>query len=1002
LKILIQLIIVVIFCAVALDSTGQTLVSKVLLRKEQGLNDREANLVVRDSFGFFYVSTDVGIMRYDGREFVSVNTSNLFKYIIDPSSLKSLSISPNGKILVRCEENKALLYIDPGSIVLSAIESKVPMEYIVSGNEIFGVSREKDSYVIYVVDWKQKVAYKKLYSIKEKPENVCRVNGEFVIQTKNGILLKGKKGMTIIPDSKGSIINNQGTIFLATEKSIAVYKNGAFKDIFKIKKDDSDCRILKTDKKGNLIAGYGTFPRFVDSFYIVDKALKCVTFKTLSEDVKISKDVYTDDVNFMWMMAGHHGLLVKGLLRDGASFYNLRPYLKDETFGSVISGIACDGNGGVLFTPENQDLIYLDTKTGRKKVLFSKENGGQGFINNGKIYYDTKSGHFFEFAYSEGPECYLFKIDPKKEVFEKHTIPFLINDFIIDKRGEILICGEQPENQNGILAAYDLITKKSKILLTTATRINTVYYDNHTNTYFVGAMDGLYILDSNFKQISKVDALQTDEKKFIQYSRINVINRYNDKILLGSLGGGLYVLDAETYEVEGHLMTGDGLSDNKVVGIIKDLKGNCWLPTFNGITVINADYTIISVIYQQDGLPNKEMNTKAYTIDENGFLYFGTVNGMVVMNPEKVLQWKKSHGFFINQVQVKYPNKIEVIKDFSIKSNFINMEINYFKPDYIYNLFDNFPPNIISSEKLTITTKPNTIFVSKAEPGSYLMNINFPNTDRFDKFNFEIIRDYTRIIIAAALSLIIFLLVQIISLRKKNIRQKENAIKAKISILELEALQSQMNPHFLFNALGSIQYYIQTENIDKADDYLSDFAQLMRMILESSHNKFIPVSHEIKLLTLYIGLEQIRFNNKFDFEINVGKDVNPEFNIPPMLTQPFIENAINHGLNNLAERKGKLELTIKMLERDVLSFIIKDNGIGRIKSSTRVKSHKSRGTQIVKERVDTLNETNYFNVKIETSDLSEGVPDSGTQVVITFHDMNTFLNRNNGIQSSNN
>ncbi|MBK6374376.1 MAG: hypothetical protein IPF67_14835 [Saprospiraceae bacterium] len=212
-KILIQLIIVVIFCAVALDSTGQTLVSKVLLRKEQGLNDREANLVVRDSFGFFYVSTDVGIMRYDGREFVSVNTSNLFKYIIDPSSLKSLSISPNGKILVRCEENKALLYIDPGSIVLSAIESKVPMEYIVSGNEIFGVSREKDSYVIYVVDWKQKVAYKKLYSIKEKPENVCRVNGEYVIQTKNGILLKGKKEMTIILDSKGRIINNQGTIF---------------------------------------------------------------------------------------------------------------------------------------------------------------------------------------------------------------------------------------------------------------------------------------------------------------------------------------------------------------------------------------------------------------------------------------------------------------------------------------------------------------------------------------------------------------------------------------------------------------------------------------------------------------------------------------------------------------------------------------------------------------------------------------------------------------------
>src|SRR5690606_30320434 len=126
----------------------------------------------------------------------------------------------------------------------------------------------------------------------------------------------------------------------------------------------------------------------------------------------------------------------------------------------------------------------------------------------------------------------------------------------------------------------------------------------------------------------------------------------------------------------------------------------------------------------------------------------------------------------------------------------------------------------------------------------------------------------------------------------KKIEADKTEINRRFANLRLSALQSQMNPHFIFNSLGAIQYFIQINNEEMADEYLSNFALLMRKILEASKEKYITIEDEVQLLKLYLNLEELRFEDKFTSEIIVDDNVDSEAKLPPMMIQPFIENAI--------------------------------------------------------------------------------------------------------------
>jgi hypothetical protein len=207
-----------------------------------------------------------------------------------------------------------------------------------------------------------------------------------------------------------------------------------------------------------------------------------------------------------------------------------------------------------------------------------------------------------------------------------------------------------------------------------------------------------------------------------------------------------------------------------------------------------------------------------------------------------------------------------------------------------------------------------------------------------------------------------------------------------ISELELRTLQLQMNPHFVFNALNAVQSFILTHDVVAANNYLSKFANLIRLFLDSSRSKYITLSDEIRLLNLYVEMEILRFENKFDYKMVISPDVNRLFEIPTMILQPFVENAINHGLR-YKETKGLL--TITFINQDkFLICRIEDDGVGReraklIQGKSR-KGYKSQGLKITEERLQMFNLMSNSDIEFTINDRLPNEKDTGTYIEIKF------------------
>ena len=206
------------------------------------------------------------------------------------------------------------------------------------------------------------------------------------------------------------------------------------------------------------------------------------------------------------------------------------------------------------------------------------------------------------------------------------------------------------------------------------------------------------------------------------------------------------------------------------------------------------------------------------------------------------------------------------------------------------------------------------------------------------------------------------------------------------NLLALKSLRSQMNPHFIFNALNSVNSFIASNDERTANKYLSDFSHLMRAVLENSDEDFIPLQKEIELLELYTKLEHFRFQDKFDYDITVNEDVVVgEYQIPPMLLQPYIENAVWHGLR-YKTKKGHLQITVAKKSDTEITITVADDGIGRTRSkdlkTDNQQKQKSKGMGNIKKRVAILNDMYKDKVDVFIDDYQD-TEDAGTKVVVT-------------------
>jgi len=216
----------------------------------------------------------------------------------------------------------------------------------------------------------------------------------------------------------------------------------------------------------------------------------------------------------------------------------------------------------------------------------------------------------------------------------------------------------------------------------------------------------------------------------------------------------------------------------------------------------------------------------------------------------------------------------------------------------------------------------------------------------------------------------------------KNIKDKKIANQK----LRLQSLTTQMNPHFIFNALNSVNNFIAKNDEKSANKYLSEFSMLMRKVLDYSKQDFVSFEEELELNELYVKLEHFRFREQFDYNIIYEGDSElRNIDVPPMIIQPLIENAVWHGLR-YKEEKGQLDIVIVQSEKSI-EVHVKDNGIGRTQSmalkTKNQRKHKSTGLSNVKARLDLLNEVYNKNYKISVSNLSQNDKDSGTFVKLT-------------------
>ena len=221
-------------------------------------------------------------------------------------------------------------------------------------------------------------------------------------------------------------------------------------------------------------------------------------------------------------------------------------------------------------------------------------------------------------------------------------------------------------------------------------------------------------------------------------------------------------------------------------------------------------------------------------------------------------------------------------------------------------------------------------------------------------------------------------------------KQETELLRLQATRLQLKALRAQMNPHFMYNALNSIQNYITSNEVTSAAKYLAKFAQLMRRSLEYSDLEIISLEKEIEFLEEYLHLnEKLRFENRLNYEIIIDEEIEEDIlGVPTMIIQPYVENAIEHGLRT--KKDGLIRVLFFLYDEDTILCVVEDNGIGREKAhqlrlqDPQYQNHRSRGTSITEERLEILRNSKGKEPFVKTIDLKDEQTGeaSGTRVEI--------------------
>ncbi|MBI9033290.1 MAG: histidine kinase, partial [Bacteroidales bacterium] len=485
-----------------------------------------------------------------------------------------------------------------------------------------------------------------------------------------------------------------------------------------------------------------------------------------------------------------------------------------------------------------------------------------------------------------------------------------------------------------------------------------------------------------------------NDEKYLYYgdsslllsSRIKdfAVSALDSTIIIATSGSGLLLYKDSSIS---QISVDNGLISNSVHKVIEK-DSTIWIATNLGLNEIvfhNGDFLNYSVFAYtvNDGLPDNKIND---ILIKDELIYVATDKGVSFFDFNKVKQNVALIPTYITGVEVM-DRKVGINQEMKLayNQNFISLSFLgvSFHDHHKYRY------RLIGLSEEWNSTYATYIKYASLSSGDYTFQVCSQNKSGEWSppavFEFTILKPFWNTISFKIFIVLIILIVFISILKyKTNIVKNENQLREDVIILRQKALAKQVDPHFIYNSLNSIQSFIlKNENI-VAVKYLAKFSKLMRKVLHNSTESYVSIEEEIQAITLYLELERVRFDEKFDFQIKIDPKLHSEISfIPSFFIQPFVENAIWHGLMNL-QRAGEVSVVIEKNEDDV-KIIIQDNGVGREKAQSikkyKVKGHTSMGVDISMQRLELVNRLHHTNYQLIIEDLKseKGIP-MGTKV----------------------
>lgn len=704
-----------------------------------------------------------------------------------------------------------------------------------------------------------------------------------------------------------------------------------------------------------------------------------------------------DRQNTLWQGINTEGRLSIGLVRSMPTSSGFKHYFLDknpETGLNAIYAVLKDKFGTIWAGPTNvNEFFRLDKKGNFSKIKqvddkiwkeasyprsFLEDSTGIwiGYFRSLLLHYDFKSEKFSKIFFKTignqyrslpgnvlhqvkvGDDIYLFGY---QEIFKYNPKTFHIEQVkLFDKETNFNLYSVIREEGNGWW-----VGRNNSLLIHFDDRFNEI------GSYLIGP--GIYNIE-------------------------DLINGDNNDLWLSLLGGGLAHFDKATGKSKIYT-TKDGLSNNTCNGLLKDRNGNIWVATNHGLSRFNPKTEKFRIFGMEDGLKIDEFTSDNTYLAPDGEMFFGGMGGVVSFYPDSLTDnhsEKVTPPLLIEDFTVSGINRYFSKPVYSCDTIFLQKGDNNFQATFASLDFRNaekikYRYRLKGENDDFVQTDFRHRFLNYANlvPGIYQLEIEASNRD-----GDWVHRTSLCVIIPPYFYqnwwvrlLLVLLIVTVIVyfIYSHNQRIRMNARK-KQAELRLESLRGQMNPHFIFNSLNSINYFISQNDRLSANRYIADFSRLIRSFLGNLSREYISIESELETIKDYLQLEHLRFGDKFDYELIVNEVFSSENKmIFPGMVQPFIENAIWHGVRGLIDRKGNITVQFLPGSSDHCICIIEDDGIGRKLSLERkniVPGKKSNGIAIMTERLKIINQIRQKDFRLTIEDLYPDREETGTRVTI--------------------